>query len=35
VDQRERILAAVAAADPALPTADASAAVDAVLTHPR
>ncbi len=34
MDRRGQILAAVAAADPALPAVDASAAVDAVLTHP-
>ncbi|MGH4004103.1 MAG: hypothetical protein ACRDSO_08315 [Pseudonocardiaceae bacterium] len=34
MDRREQILAAVAAADPALPAARASAAVDAMLTHP-
>lgn len=34
MDRRERILAAVAAADPGLPAEDAGAAVDAVLTHP-
>lgn len=34
MDQRERILAAVAVADPALPAAGASAAVAGVATHP-
>lgn len=34
MDRREQILAAVAAADPTLPAARASAAVDGLLTHP-